>query len=97
MKKYIAVLILIALFLLPIKVNASSVSVSLSCPKTASAGQVINCSINTSNSGDINGITAKFAFSGGASYSSFNFAGGYQLSLQNYSLHSVKTSMYKML
>ena len=85
MKKHISIIILFALFLLPIKVNASTASASLSCPTNASAGQVINCSINTSNSGDINGITAKFAFSGGASYSSFSFAGGYQLSLQNYS------------
>lgn len=85
MKKHISIIILFALFLLPIKANASTASASLSCPTKASAGQVINCSINTSNSGDINGITAKFAFSGGASYSSFSFAGGYQLSLQNYS------------
>ena len=85
MKKNLTIIILIALFLLPLKVNASTASASLSCPTKASAGQVINCSINTSNSGDINGITAKFAFSGGASYSNFSFAGGYQLSLQNYS------------
>lgn len=85
MKKYISIILLFALFMLPIKVNASTASASLSCPTTASAGQVINCSINTSNSGDINGITAKFEFSGGASYSNFSFAGGYQLSLQNYS------------
>lgn len=85
MKKYSTIIILIALFLLPIKVNASTASANLSCPTKASAGQIINCSINTSNSGDINGITAKFAFSGGASYSNFSFAGGYQLSLQNIS------------
>lgn len=95
MKKYIIILTFIIIFLIPSKISASSISTTLKCPTTASAGEIITCSINTSNSGDINGISGKFSFSGGASYSNFSFNEGYQLTLQNFSSQGFQMGISK--
>lgn len=79
MKKYLKILVFVAMFLLPIKVHASSISVSLSCPSVASAGQKINCTISTSNSGDISSIMINYSFTGGATYSNFQVGGSFGL------------------
>ena len=80
MRKYLKYLIFIAVIFIPLKVNASNISVYISCPAGASAGQTINCGISTNNSGDINGIMVVYSFSGGVTYNSFTPIGSYGLS-----------------
>ena len=79
MKKYLKILVFVAMFLLPIKVHAANISISLSCPSVASAGQKINCTINTSNSGDIGSVMMSYNFTGGATYSNFQAGGSFGL------------------
>ena len=77
-------LFILCLFLIPLKVNAASVSLNISCPQAASAGQTINCTIATNNSGDLSGISAKYKFTGGATYVNFAASGSYSVSnIQN--------------
>lgn len=79
MKKYIKILVFVAMFLLPIKVHAASISVTLSCPSVASAGQKVSCTINTTNSGDIGSVMMSYSFTGGATYSNFQAGGSFGL------------------
>ena len=79
MKKYLKFLIFIALILIPIKVNASYINVYLTCPAGASAGQTVNCTISTTNSGDIGSVMISYSFGGGASYNTFTASGSFGL------------------
>lgn len=79
MKKYLKYILFIALIIIPFKVNASSLSVTLNCPAGGAAGQTISCSVTTSNSGDINSVMISYSFSSGVSLSSFTPAGSFGL------------------
>ena len=80
MKFKLKYLLILCLFLIPIKVSAASVTLKVSCPQSASAGQTINCTISTSNSGDLSGISAVYKFSSGVSYVNFASSGTYTVS-----------------
>ena len=64
MRKKICFLVLIALMIfLPNRVNAGSVSVSLSCPSVVTKGQTISCKVNVTSDVAVTGLAAKYTFS----------------------------------
>lgn len=76
-KKYL--LIIICLILFRASVNATSLSVGLSCPGTAYPSTTVSCTISSSvGDGMINGINANYSFSN-ASYQNFTAGGGWNV------------------
>ena len=77
MKKVYKLLVL-CLLILPFKVSATNLSVNLSCPSSARAGQVVSCNITGNiTSGSLNGLTAKFYYTSGLTFSSFTQGSGW--------------------
>jgi len=68
-------IILIMSMCLPYAVNASDFSLTLSCPDTAKAGDIISCSINAKTN-NLTGISAKYSLSSGLEYNSLNLDSG---------------------
>lgn len=72
------ILFVLLFMIIPLKVNATSLSIALSCPASAKAGQTVSCSItgNIAN-GSLTGLTAKFTYGNGLTFSSFTPSGGW--------------------
>lgn len=71
-------LLALCLLILPFKVSATNLSVNLSCPSSARAGQVVSCNITGNiTSGSLNGLTAKFYYTSGLTFSSFTQGSGW--------------------
>lgn len=62
------------LVVVPFKISASSLSLSVNCPDTAYAGDTVSCTVSASTSGNINGVSGKFNLSSGLSYGGFTVA-----------------------
>lgn len=77
--KLIFIILLCLLILVPIKTNAASVNVSLSCPSSANAGEIINCKVNISSDVNVVGVKAKYSLSG-MTWVGFTPASGFTIS-----------------
>ena len=77
--KLIFIILLCLLILVPIKTNAASVNVSLSCPSSANVGETINCKVNISSDVNIVGVKAKYSLSG-MTWVGFTPASGFTIS-----------------
>lgn len=77
MRKVVKYFIFLALILLPIKIYAASVSMSLSCPNKANINETISCKVNVNTNTKVNGIAAKLNLGSAFSYVSFTPANGF--------------------
>ena len=77
MKKRLSyVFIFLFMLVFPMLSRAASVSVSLSCPTSASQGAIVDCKVNVTSDVKVNGVSGKFTFSG-LSYSDFSAQSGF--------------------
>ena len=84
MKKNFKFILFAILVMLPLNVMATSTSLSISCPSTASAGDIVSCNINSSTSGGkLSGISSKYDFSSGISFYKFSPGSEWNLVFSN--------------
>ena len=76
--KKIYTILLFVLLMIPLKVSATGLSISLSCPSSAKAGATVSCTIKGDVSGGtLTGLNAKFSYGNGLIFSSFTPGSGW--------------------
>lgn len=79
MKKYFIIMLFLILSILPFKVGAATVTLSLECPANAKAGASVVCTLSVKQTGGVSAVKGNFNL-GGTTYKSFDKKGSYDIS-----------------
>ena len=75
--KTIFLIFLGLMIFIPIKTNAASVNVALSCPSSANVGDTISCNVNVTSDVLVTGLSGKYTLGSSFSYVSFTPNNGF--------------------